>query len=61
MGRANEVLVVLFMLFCKDQPADIGRCQSLQAPAPAVVESLSERSRPDHVDRREPRPRNHAE
>ena len=61
MGRANEVLVVLFMLFCKDQPADIGRCQSLRAPAPAAVENSSEGSRPDYAERLEPGPRNHVE
>ncbi len=61
MGRANEVLVVLFMLFCKDQPADIGRCQSLQAAAPTAVESLSEVTRPDRLDRFGPGLRDHAE
>ena len=59
MGRANEVLVLLFMLICKDQPVDIGRCQSLQAPAPPAVGSLSEDFRPDHFER--PGPRDHAE
>ena len=61
MGRANEVLVVLLILFCKDQPADIGRCQSVQAPLPPAIGSVVEDLRPDDTKRLARRPGNHSE
>ncbi len=45
MERANEFVLVLLMLLCKTQPADMKGCQHLQVENPTAVETASKEVR----------------